>query len=84
MEEYINADDVIFFFLYLMNKMRGNLVKLPGTIKVDDVIAFCSLLDLCWHSTRESLINKMRRNLIEISLPAFSRWLNWFDKFLDR
>ena len=46
-EEYINADDVIFFFLYLMNKMRGNLVQLPGTINADDVIAFCSLLDLC-------------------------------------
>ena len=43
----LNADDVIFFFLYLMNKMRGNLVKLPGTINADDVIAFCSLLDLC-------------------------------------
>ena len=45
--EYINADDVILFCLYLMNKMRGNLVKLPGTINTDDVIAFCSLLDLC-------------------------------------
>ena len=25
--EYINADDVITFFLYLMNKMRLNLLK---------------------------------------------------------
>ena len=27
-EEYINADDVIAFCIYLMNKMRGNLIEI--------------------------------------------------------
>ena len=30
--EYINADDVITFCLYLMSKMRGNFIKIRSCV----------------------------------------------------
>ena len=57
----IYADNVIAFCLYLINKMRGNVINVRRNVNTDDVIA------LCLH-----LVNETRRNLIKIRSLSLS------------
>ena len=51
----IYVDNVVAFRLYLINKMRGIVIKVRRNVNADDVIAL-----------RLHLMNKTRRNVIKI------------------
>ena len=68
--EYINAYDVISVFLYLMNKMRWNLISMRRVIfrwlnLVVEYINADEKIHFCLH-----LMNKMQTNFINVIMQV--------------